>query len=103
MVYKEVEDLARLLKSMSHPIRLQILCLLQEREMTVGEIRHEVQTTSANVSQHLGILRNQGIIGFRRDANFIYNRITDARVTELITAMRHLFCRIGDPEAAAGH
>ncbi len=93
MIHQEVEDLALLLKSMSHPIRLQILCLLQEREMTVGEIRNEVQTTSANVSQHLGILRNQGIIGFRRDANFIYNRITDMRVTDLITAMRHLFCR----------
>ncbi len=92
MVHQEVEDLALLLKSMSHPIRLQILCLLQEREMTVGEIRNEVQTTSANVSQHLGVLRNQGIIGFRRDANFIYNRITDTRVTDLITAMRHLFC-----------
>ncbi|HDK44023.1 MAG TPA: ArsR family transcriptional regulator, partial [Desulfobacteraceae bacterium] len=47
MVHQEVEDLALLLKSMSHPIRLQILCLLQEREMTVGEIRNEVQTTSA--------------------------------------------------------
>lgn len=103
MVHQEVEDLAHLLKSMSHPIRLQILCLLQEREMTVGEIRHEVQTTSANVSQHLGVLRNQGIIGFRRDANFVYNRIIDARVTDLIKTMRHLFCRVGDTEAVAGH
>ncbi len=92
MAHQEVDDLARLLKSMSHPIRLQILCLLQDREMTVGEIRKEVQTTSANVSQHLGVLRNQGIIGFRKNANFIYNRITDVRITALITTMRHLFC-----------
>lgn len=88
----EIEQLAELLKSIAHPIRLKILCLLQEREMTVGDIRNEVRTTPANVSQHLAILRSHGIIDFRRDANFIYNRISDGRITELIKSMRRLFC-----------
>jgi len=92
MQYQEVEQLAELLKSIAHPIRLKILCLLQESEMTVGDIRNEVQTTNANVSQHLGILRSHGIIDYRKDANFIYNRISDGRVTELIKSMRGLFC-----------
>ena len=93
MQYQEVELLSELLKSIAHPIRLKILCLLQEKEMTVGDIRNEVQTTHANVSQHLGILRSHGIIDFRKDANFIYNRISDERITELIRTMRGLFCR----------
>jgi ArsR family transcriptional regulator len=92
MEHSEIEQLADLLKSIAHPIRLQILCMLQEREMTVGELRDAVHTTHANVSQHLSILRNQGIIDFRKDANFIYNRIADARMTELIKTMRGLFC-----------
>lgn len=89
---QDVDNVAALLKTMAHPIRLKILCLLQEREMTVGEIRDEVKTTNANVSQHLSILRNKGIINCRKDANFIFNNISDQRVVDLITTMRNLFC-----------
>ena len=92
MEHRDIEHIAELLKSIAHPIRLRILCLLQEREMTVGELHSAVQTSHANVSQHLTILRNQGIIGFRKDANFIYNRIVDERMTELIKTLRGLFC-----------
>jgi len=83
---------SKLLKSMSHPIRLKILCLLQDNELSVGDIREKVKTTNANVSQHLNILRGQGIIDFRKDANFIYNRISDKRILELIQNMKALFC-----------
>ncbi len=93
MDHDQVAAIAGMLKTMSHPIRLKILCLLQDREMTVGDIREEVKTTNANVSQHLSILRNQKIIGFRKDANFIYNRIDDGRVLELMQTMRKLYCQ----------
>lgn len=89
---EQIDAVAKLLKSMSHPIRLKILCLLQERELSVGEIREQVKTTNANVSQHLNILRSQGIIDFRKDANFIYNSISDKRILELIRTMHLLFC-----------
>ena len=92
MKEEQIEAMSKLLKSMSHPIRLKILCLLQEGEMSVGDIRAEVKTTNANVSQHLNILRNQGIIDYRKDANFIYNKITDPRILQLIQKMRVLFC-----------
>jgi len=90
---QNIDDMAKLLKTMSHPIRLKILCLLQDRELTVGDIHREVRTTNANVSQHLSILRNIGVITYRKDANFIYNRIADKRITELIKTMRELFCQ----------
>jgi ArsR family transcriptional regulator, virulence genes transcriptional regulator len=91
---KQITDLAALLKSISHPFRLKILCLLQDKEMTVGEISRAIKTTDANISQHLAILRHQGIVGSRRQANFIYNRIIDDRVTRLIETMQGLFCTI---------
>lgn len=89
---EQILVVSKLLKSMSHPIRLKILCLLQDKELSVGDIREKVKTTNANVSQHLNILRGQGIIDFRKDANFIYNRISDKRILELIQNMRSLFC-----------
>ncbi len=92
MENEEINAMSKLLKSMSHPIRLKILCLLQDKELSVGDIREEVKTTNANVSQHLNILRSQGIIDYRKDANFIYNRIHDPRIIELMAKMRTLFC-----------
>lgn len=89
---EQIDAMSKILKSMSHPIRLKILCLLQDRELSVGDIRDQVETTNANVSQHLNILRSQGIIDYRKDANFIYNRITDKRIIDLINTMRSLFC-----------
>ncbi|MBW2505815.1 MAG: helix-turn-helix transcriptional regulator [Deltaproteobacteria bacterium] len=94
MNMKQIADLAALLKSISHPFRLKILCLLKDNEMTVGEISRAIKTTDANISQHLAILRHQGIVGSRRQANFIYNRIIDDRVTRLIETMQGLFCTI---------
>lgn len=91
-MYNQVEDLAQLLKSMSHPIRLKILCLLQDRELSVSEIKDSVETTGANITQHLNILRNQGIIDFRKEANFIYNRISDQRIITLMQTMQQIFC-----------
>ena len=92
MLEEKVEAVSALLKSISHPLRLRILCLLQDGEMSVGEILDEVLTSNANVSQHLAILRNQGIIETRKEANFIYNRIADQRVIRLMETMQDLFC-----------
>ena len=92
MENEQIDAMSKLLKSMSHPIRLKILCLLQDHEMSVGDIREQVKTTNANVSQHLNILRSQGIIDYRKDANFIYNRINDPRIIELMAKMQTLFC-----------
>jgi len=89
---EHIETIAALLKTMAHPIRLKILCLLQEGERTVGELQQEVKTSHANVSQHLALLRNQGIVSCRKDANYIRNRIADESILQLIATMRELFC-----------
>ena len=89
---EQIIDLAALLKSISHPFRLKILCLLQDREMTVGEISRAINTTDANISQHLAILRHQRITGTRKQANYIYNHIVDNRIIKLIETMQGLFC-----------
>jgi len=88
---QHIENITRLMRSISHPIRFKIVCLLQNKELSVGDLRDELKTSSSNITQHLNILRNQGIIDFRKDANYIYNHISDARVIELIEKMDQLY------------
>ena len=92
MIEENADSVSALLKSISHPLRLKILCLLQGQEMTVGDIQAAVLTTKSNVSQHLTKLRNQGIIASRKEANFIYNRIADERIVDLVNTLQKLFC-----------
>jgi ArsR family transcriptional regulator len=88
----QIDDVAGLLKAMAHPIRLKILCLLRDEELSVCQLQANVQTTNGNISQHLSILRNHGIIACRKDANFIYNRIADPRISQLMENLQTLFC-----------
>ena len=89
----DINTIAALLKSMAHPIRLEILCRLQEGELTVADLQSAVGTTGGNLSQHLAILRNQGIVTCRREANFLYNRISDQRILALMNSLQTIYCQ----------
>ncbi len=92
---EHIEQAARALKAMAHPLRLKILCVLGAGEASVQDIVEVVGTSQSNVSQHLGILRDKGVIVARKDANRVYYRVEDERTLQLIGMLREVFC--GDP------
>lgn len=92
---EDIERAARSLKAMSHPLRLKILCTLGDQEISVQDIVENVGTSQSNISQHLAILRDKGILSSRKDANRVYYRIGDSRTLRLISMMRDVFCRSG--------
>ena len=81
------------LKAMAHPLRLEILCILGgSGEVSVQDIVERVGTSQSNISQHLSILREKGILASRKDANKVYYRIADLKILQLIGALREAFC-----------
>ena len=89
----EIELASRSLKAMAHPLRLKILCILGGREETsVQNLVAAVGTSQSNISQHLGILRDKGILASRKEANKVYYRVGDDRIMQLIDSMRAAFC-----------
>ena len=88
----DVERASRSLKAMSHPLRLKILCKLGADEVSVQDIVEQVGTSQSNISQHLAILRDKGILDSRKDANRVYYRVSDSRTLQLIDMMRQVFC-----------
>ncbi len=62
----DIEIASRSLKAMSHPLRLKILCTLGNREVCVQGIVENVGTSQSNISQHLAILRDKGILSSSR-------------------------------------
>ena len=88
----EIDRASRSLKAMSHPLRLKILCTLGDREVSVQDIVDRVGTSQSNISQHLAILRDKGILAARKDANRVFYRVGDSRTLALIGMMRQVFC-----------
>ena len=91
----DIEIASRSLKAMSHPLRLKILCTLGSREVCVQAIVDNVGTSQSNISQHLAILRDKGILSSRKDANKVYYRVGDERTLRLIGMMQEVFCSAG--------
>ncbi len=90
----DIDRAARSLKAMSHPLRLKILCTLGSSEVSVQDIVDKVGTSQSNISQHLAILRDKGILATRKDANRVYYRVGDNRTLRLIGMMREVFCTV---------
>lgn len=88
----DIDRASRSLKAMSHPLRLKILCTLGDEEVSVQDIVEQVGTSQSNISQHLAILRDKGILASRKDANRVYYRVSDFRTLKLIGMMREVFC-----------
>jgi len=93
---EHIDQASRALKAMAHPLRLKILCVLGDQEMSVQDIVECVGTSQSNVSQHLAILREKSVLRTRKDANRVFYRVGDGRTLTLIGMMREVFCGMAE-------
>lgn len=89
---EDIDLASRSLKAMAHPLRLKVLCVLGDQELAVQDIVAAVGTTQSNISQHLAILREKGILKTRKDANKVFYRVGDQRILKLVSNMSEVFC-----------
>lgn len=69
---EHIDQASRALKAMAHPLRPKILCVLGNQEVSVQDIVECVGTSQSNISQHLAILREKGVLHTRKDAHRVY-------------------------------
>lgn len=75
-------------QSLAHPIRLVIIDLLTKKEQTVSELGRILRLPKANVSQHLSVLRRQGVVDVQRVGRFLRCRLTSAKIPQACALMR---------------
>ncbi len=86
-------EVAELLKTLSHPARLILACTLAEGEYSVGELEDMLGIRQPTLSQQLGVLREADIVETRRKAKQIYYRLVETKAAELIDALYGIFCK----------
>ncbi|RYG69838.1 ArsR family transcriptional regulator [bacterium] len=93
LIAQNSEDAAELLQTLSQGVRLRMLCILLEREISVGDLAKEVGLSQPAMSQQLQRLRRAGLVSMRREAQTVYYHCDDSRVRELMVATESLIPR----------
>jgi DNA-binding transcriptional ArsR family regulator len=88
------EDAARLLRSLGNPHRLLVLCLLADGEMSVGALNESLPLSQSALSQHLAVLREEGLVTTRRDGQAIYYRVPAGPALKILEVLHENFCAI---------
>jgi DNA-binding transcriptional ArsR family regulator len=93
---KDLQEAVGLLKMLSHPVRLSLLChLLDKGEVSVGELVTLEQGAAgqSQISQFLARMRKEGLVKNRRQGQTVLYSIQSHHVTMLVTALHELYCR----------
>lgn len=93
---KEMEDkagqAAEFMKGLASPHRLMLLCHMAEQEKSVTELMEATGIPQTSVSQHLGKLKKEGIVEYRRDHKVLYYRISHPVALSIMQILYEHFC-----------
>jgi ArsR family transcriptional regulator, virulence genes transcriptional regulator len=83
---------SNLLKALANRHRLMIICQLVDAEQSVGDLAAFLGIRESTVSQHLALLRKDGLVETRRDGQTIWYRISSGPAREVVKTLYRVFC-----------
>jgi DNA-binding transcriptional ArsR family regulator len=85
-------DAVNLLKGLANESRLMIMCVLAEGEVSVGQLNTRIKLSQSALSQHLAVLREQGLVNTRRESQTIYYRLAETPAMNVIELLHDVYC-----------
>ncbi len=93
MLAAQAAAAARMLKLLGNEYRLLILCfLIAQGEMKVGDLVEAVGLSQSALSQHLALLRDDGLVAFRRESQTLYYSVADPRAAQILKLLKSIYC-----------
>jgi ArsR family transcriptional regulator len=86
--WQKAEKAAEILKAVAHPIRLQVVDLLEQKDMTVGEIQNALGISQSLTSQQLSLMKSRGILRSHRVGKLMYYSIEMPEVLHILECLR---------------
>lgn len=91
-IERNAAQAARMLRSIASKWRLLVLCNLVKGEKSVGELQSIIGLGQSALSQHLAVLRHEGLVAFRREGQTIHYRLSGREVDAVLTTLYDLYC-----------
>ncbi len=89
---RSAKEAGRLMKALSNPDRLLLVCQLAQGELRVGELEEIVGIVQPTLSQQLSVLREDGLVSTRREGTAIYYRIDSEQALAVMAVLYEQFC-----------
>ncbi|MEZ7835170.1 MAG: metalloregulator ArsR/SmtB family transcription factor [Burkholderiaceae bacterium] len=89
---RSAKEAGRLMKALSNPDRLLLMCQLAQGELRVGELEEIVGIVQPTLSQQLSVLREDGLVSTRREGTAIYYRIDSEQALAVMAVLYEQFC-----------
>ncbi|MGL4791138.1 MAG: ArsR/SmtB family transcription factor [Anaerotignaceae bacterium] len=90
---QKAKEVADLLKVLSNENRLLILCEISKEPQSVSALLEKLQITQSGISQHLAILKANGILDYDKKAQTIFYKIKDERIFKLLETIKEIYCK----------
>ena len=95
---ENAEKASKLLKTMSNPSRLMVLCYLMNGECQVSELNQAIPLSQSALSQHLAGLRHAGLVATRRESQAIHYRLKSKAVSGVLEVLYRIYCEANHEE-----
>ena len=93
-IERSAAEVAGVMRALANERRLMILCKLVEwGEGNVTSLAEAVGLSQSALSQHLGKMRDESLVAFRREGQTLWYRIADRRIEELFATLHRLYCK----------
>lgn len=91
-ILRQCDDVSQMMKSLSHPVRLKILCNLLDGERNVNELTELCDISQSAMSQFLKRMKTEGLVHSRRSQQFVYYSVADEKFAKLLRAIKEIYC-----------
>lgn len=89
---RKCEEVSQVMKSLSHPVRLKILCCLMDKERGVNELAEFCEVSQSAMSQFLKRMKAEGMLSARKEQTFVYYSLSNKKLGQLLHAVKDLYC-----------
>jgi ArsR family transcriptional regulator len=86
------DEVSQTLKSLSHPIRVKVLCQVLDSEKSVNELTELCGVSQSSMSQFLSRMKAEGIVSSRRDGAHVFYGVADPKLVKLLRAIKEIYC-----------
>ena len=97
---QKAREIATLLKVLANENRLLLLCELVKGPLSVSEMTDRLNITQSGISQHLTILKSNGILDYDKQGQTIIYKIKDDKILQVMSLLKQLYCEQNEPTAS---
>lgn len=89
---RKCDEVSQIMKSLSHPVRLKILCCVMGQERGVNDLAKFCDISQSAMSQFLKRMKAEGVLASRREHNFVYYSISNKKLLQLLQSVKEIYC-----------